>query len=122
MNRTLGYTLVTCVLAGAALSAGSWWLGQRIETQYNLKLDQWAQDYASDFEIVERRYERGIFGARATLVVKMALPETAADEEDDCEEVCEGESDGMRPASLKLAATGNGSANPVDGLRSYTFN
>ena len=115
MNRTLGYTLVTCVLAGAALSAGSWWLGQRIETQYNLKLDQWAQDYASDFEIVERRYERGIFSARATLVVKMALPETAADEEDDdCEEVCEDESDGMRPASLKLAAAGNGSANPAD--------
>lgn len=73
MNRTLGYSLIVLAMAGAAYTASSWWLGQKIETQYNERLDDWANDLKGNYSFLERRYERGIFGAKASLVVQMEV-------------------------------------------------
>lgn len=106
MNRTLGYTLIIGALAGAAHTGTSWWLGKQIEAEYNRKIDQFAKEYAADFTVIDRQYERGIFSARATLTLQIEVPEGAEPESTDWDEcgACEDPDNGDASASDAAAS------------------
>ncbi|MDO4904609.1 MAG: DUF945 family protein [Lautropia sp.] len=73
MNRIVGITALTCIALGGAYTAGSWWLGQRIENHYRQHLDRIALRLGTD-KVLERSYERGVFGSRSKLVLALKLP------------------------------------------------
>ncbi|MDO4233113.1 MAG: DUF945 family protein [Lautropia sp.] len=90
MSKAIGLTAVSLIALGGAYTGGSWWLGQEVERQYNAHIDQLVAEYGFDkVKVQSRQYERGVFGAKADLVLAVTLPrpkprvseEEASDEE-----------------------------------------
>lgn len=82
MNKKVIGVAVAVLALGAAYAGASWWLGQRVEARYQALLDRAVAQWGAD-KIAERRYERGLFSARSTVVLQFRLPalptEAAAD-------------------------------------------
>lgn len=75
MSKAIGLTAVSLIALGGAYTGGSWWLGQEVERQYNAHIDQLVAEYGFDkVKVQSRQYERGVFGARANLVLAVTLP------------------------------------------------
>lgn len=103
MSKAIGLTAVSLIALGGAYTGGSWWLGQEVERQYNAHIDQLVAEYGFDkVKVQSRQYERGVFGARANLVLAVTLPrpkpgasgEEAPDEETAPQAVAEPSSKG----------------------------
>lgn len=116
MSKAIGLTAVSLIALGGAYTGGSWWLGQEVERQYNAHIDQLIAEYGFDkVKVQSRQYERGVFGARANLVLAVTLPrpkprvseDEARDEEAVAEPPKKGRAKPVKADKAEKARAGN---------------
>ncbi|MDO5624945.1 MAG: DUF945 family protein [Pseudomonadota bacterium] len=95
MNTPSKIAAAVAVLAVAYVGS-SWWLGKQTEARYEAEVDR-ALTLLGPQLLVERRYDRGLFGATSQLVFQFALPAMPTDDEDD--EDADDAADAQAPAA-----------------------